>query len=473
MSRAGKRIRTPDVVRRQRTRRLDLTTALAVLLPLLTVGGLALVRPAPVRDTVQPPALTKLTSALVVCPSAHPGSPLASVSTAGGASGGVSVVSDKGVRRVPVRTGRASPIPGSGALVVRGNGALAPGLAALRSGLAPLSALDCPNPASEQWFSGLGARADHDSVIELVNPDPGPATVDVTLYGNHQFSARRLHGIRIPGHKTVSLDLGKLVPRRNTLTAHLTVSQGRLAVNVLDSVTNLLTKRTQREWVPRQLAPSTDNQLLGLPSGAGTRTLVLANPTPDVVRAQVKIVTGDTSFVPAGMGPIPLPPGATTTVNLTRVLAKALKDGAVGVAVESTGAITTSLTTALAGDQAITVPDATFTQEAATLVPVTVGKAAAKSPVRARLLLSADKAGAARVTAYDATGKRLLHRSFAEQQGRTVAVQLPRGTAFVRVVPQRTPLRSVVVVSGNGATVIPMHEILEKGLVPQISPGQD
>jgi hypothetical protein len=473
MSRAGKRVRTPDVVRRQRTRRLDATIALAVLLPLLTVGGLALVRPAPVRDTVQPPALTRLTSALVVCPSAHPGSPRATVSTAGGASGRVSVMSATGERRVAVRRGRASPISGSGALVVRGSGPLAPGLAALRSGLAPLSGLDCPNPASDQWFSGLGARADHDSVIELVNPDPGPATVDVTLYGNHRFSARRLHGIKIPGHKTVSLDLGKLVPRRPVLTAHLTVSQGRLAVNVLDSVTDLLSRRTQREWVPRQLLPSTDNQLLGLPAGAGARTLVMANPTPDVVRAQVKIVTGDTSFAPAGMGPVPLPPGATTTVDLTRVLAKALDDGAVGVEVESTGAITTSLTTALGGDQAMTVPDATFTQEAATLVPVTVGRGARKSPVRARLLLSADRAGAARVTAYDATGKPVLRRTFAEQQGRTVAVRLPRGTAFVRVVPQRTPLRAVVVVSGDGATVIPLHEILEKGLVPQISPGQD
>jgi hypothetical protein len=29
------------------------------------------------------------------------------------------------------------------------------------------------------------------------------------------------------------------------------------------------------------------------------------------------------------------------------------------------------------------------------------------------------------------------------------------------------------VVTGDGATVIPLHQLLVKGLVPQISPGQD
>jgi hypothetical protein len=77
------------------------------------------------------------------------------------------------------------------------------------------------------------------------------------------------------------------------------------------------------------------------------------------------------------------------------------------------------------------------------------------------------------VTAYDASGARVLHRTVGTQKGRTSSVSLPKGTALVDVVPQRTNVNGSVVVTGDGATVIPLHQLLVKGLVPQISPGQD
>jgi hypothetical protein len=51
----------------------------------------------------------------------------------------------------------------------------------------------------------LGGRA--------VNPDAGPAVADITLLGL-TFSTGRLRGILIPGHKTITVDLGTVVPRR-------------------------------------------------------------------------------------------------------------------------------------------------------------------------------------------------------------------------------------------------------------------
>ena len=263
----GKRMRAPEVVRRSRTPRLDLTTVLAVVIPLVTVGLLALVRIPPVHDTDQPPSLTKLTNALLVCPSGRPGSTDAAVSTASGASGDLSVLADGQQESVPVTTGATSPVDSQDALVVRGSDELAPGLVGLRSGTAPLSALACTVPSPEQWFTGVGSRADHDSVIELVNPDAGPAVADITLLGPHLFSTGRLRGILIPGHKTITVDLGTVVPRRTPFTAHVVVSRGRLAVDVLDSVTDLVTHRTTREWLPRQLAPATTNELLGPSEG--------------------------------------------------------------------------------------------------------------------------------------------------------------------------------------------------------------
>jgi hypothetical protein len=440
----------------------------------VTLGLLALVRIPPVHSTDQAPSLTKLTNALVVCPSGGSGSPDAAVSTASGASGDVTVLATGETQTVAVSTGASSPVDNPAALVVRGSDDLAPGLVGLRSGTAPLTAVACTVPSPEQWFTGVGSRADHDSVIELVNPDAGPAVADITLLGGRLLSSSRLRGILIPGHRTIAVDLGAVVPRRGLFTAHVVVSRGRLAVDVLDSSTDLVSHRTRREWLPRQLAPSLTNQLLGLPEGPGERTLQLANPGDDVVRAEIKVVTGDTSFVPNGLEPVSVPPGSTIRVPLDTELAKALRDGALGVSVEADQPITASLLTTLAKDRVLTVPASGVVAEAATLLPVVSGPGAKKDQVTARLLLSADAAGSAAVTAYDTSGEELLSRTVASQQGHTAAVDLPRGTAFVHVVPRGTPVRGAVLVSGDGvgATVLPLTELLTQGLVPQISPGR-
>jgi hypothetical protein len=472
MSREGRRVRAPEVTRRQRTRRLDLVTVLAVVLPLVTIGALSLVRTESVRDTTRPPSLTRLTAATVVCPSAQKVADDAFASTAGSASGTLTVISGGRTTPVKVTPHAASPLTGADAQVVKAADDLAPGLVGLRSGTAPLTATDCGVPTADQWFTGVGARADHDSVLELTNPDGGPAVADVTLFGSHEFSVRRLRGLTIPGHKTVALDLGAVVPRRSLFSAHVVVSRGRLGVAVLDSRTDLRTHRTYAEWLPRQLEPATENDLLGLPSGAGTRMLQLANPGSTVVRAEIQVVTGDTRFTPKGLEPVTVKPGSTVGVSMTKALAEALGDGAVGVAVRSDGPLTASLLTELRADRVVTTSDATITHEAATLLPTVPGKGRQHTgATTATLHVAADAAGAVRVTAYDASGARLERRTVGLQQGRVASVELPRGTAFVDLVPQRTTVRASVLVTGDGATVVPMHELLTQGLVPQIWPG--
>jgi hypothetical protein len=158
---------------------------------------------------------------------------------------------------------------------------------------------------------------------------------------------------------------------------------------------------------------------------------------------------------------------------LNAELDKALRDGALGVSVVAEEPLTASLVTTLAKDRVITVPAADVRAEAATLLPVATGPAAKQNPVTARLLLTADAAGSARVTAYDASGKRVLRKTVSSQRGHTVDLELPRGSAFVHVEPRGTPVRGAVLLTGDGATVIPLTELLTQGLVPQISPGQN
>ncbi len=181
---------------------------------------------------------------------------------------------------VPVTPHALSPLDGTDAQVVKGADDLAPGLLGLRSGTAPLNAMDCTVPTADQWFTGIGARADHDSVIELTNPDGGPAVAAIDLFGDHEFSSKRLRGLTIPGHKTISLDLGAVIPRRLAISAHVVVTRGRLGVAVLDSHTNLAAHKSYAEWLPRQLEPAASNDLLGLPPGHGSHFLQLANPGP-------------------------------------------------------------------------------------------------------------------------------------------------------------------------------------------------
>lgn len=474
MRRVGRRVRGPEVTRRQRTRRLDLVTVLAVVLPLVTIGSLALVRTESVRDTTRPPSLTRLTAATVVCPSAQDGSPEAWVSTAGTGSGPLTVLSDGASTEVQVSPHALSPLDGTGAQVVKGADDLAPGLLGLRSGTAPLNAMDCTVPTADQWFTGVGARADHDSVIELTNPDGGPAVAAIDLLGDHEFSSRRLRGLTIPGHKTVSLDLGAVLPRRLAITAHVVVTRGRLGVAVLDSHTNLGAHKTYSDWLPRQLEPATANDLLGLPTDHGSHFLQIANPGQDVVRAQIQVITSDTRFTPKGLAPVSVPAGATVSIALTKALAKALADGAVGVGVNASGPVTASLLTQLRTDRVVTVPAPTVSHEAATLLPTLPGRGKKhRGATTATLQVAADAAGDAQVTAYDASGAKLVGETVALEQGRVASLTLPPGTAFLDVVPERTSIRAAVVVSGDGATVVPLHELLSQGLVPQIWPGQD
>ena len=133
----GKRVRDADVVRRRRTPRLDVVSVLALVIPLLTVGVLALVREPPVHDQTQTPALTRLTNATVVCPATAPVSPDGWLSTASGQSGDVTVTSGADKTSVPVSTGSVSELPGQDAAVIKAEDALAPGLLGAAVGHGP------------------------------------------------------------------------------------------------------------------------------------------------------------------------------------------------------------------------------------------------------------------------------------------------------------------------------------------------
>ncbi|MDX6375110.1 MAG: hypothetical protein QOD98_4098, partial [Nocardioidaceae bacterium] len=387
-------------------RRFGADVFLAILLPVAC--GLALLLLHPDRDEPRgkTPVETALTSASVVCPDALPGtgSDLLGVSIIGAdpdtkVKGDVQVGLGPSAAPLALRTRRVSAAPPLGPTVITGSDDLAPGLVAGRSQSVPLAAVDCAPPVADQWFTAVGAGATHDSVVELVNPNAGPAIADITVRSpSGILEVPALHGVSVPGNDSVRLDLGQVTPHRNDRSLEVHTSRGRLSVHVVDTYDDLGAGASGQDWLPAQAEPATDNLLLGLATGKGERTLVLANPGADEVRATVKVVTPTSVFAPSGVDEVRVAPDTTEAVSLDDVLAQATRAGATGLLVEASGPVTATMRQVVGGDLSLL-----------STAPELDGSSAVVLPAGPKhlLLAGADAVGAATVTSYSADGKQL------------------------------------------------------------------
>ncbi len=444
---------------------LDLPSVLAIVLPLLTVAALLLVRQhAPVEETGAP-TRTALTRASIVCPSALPGAPTAYLSTAGkGAEGSVEVRTGPDAGTVRISADQVSAVDrGRGPLTVTGEDDLAPALVGARFGAGKLAAVSCSATAPDQWFTAVGAGAKHNSVLELVNPDAGPAIADVTVYGGvGRIDVPRLRGVSVPGRSSVRLDLGSVTPRRGELALHVLTSRGRLAASVSDTYDELGAGQSSQDWLGAQPAPSTRNVLMGLAPGEGTRSLSIANGGADEVRVSVKVISEDSVFAPEGVEEIRVAPDSVHRVTLTGSLLSAIRKGAVGLEVTSTAPVTATLRSFAEGDLSHAVSGTPVSSGARVVVP--------QGPKQV-VLAGAEAAGVVTVVAFSESGERLASMRAEVGPGRGTVVKLPEKAVLVAVTPERTPVTGAVLVSGNGAAVVPLTELVRNGLIPAMSPG--
>ena len=440
------------------------TAVLAVLLPALTVGTLLLVRPHTPVDESRPPEPTTLKSASVACPSAPEGGGTAYVANGvQDVRGEVSVTADGKSSSVPVRSGRVSRLPGSGPVVAEGEGDVASGLIGARFGERRLAAVDCPQPAPETWFTGVGAGTRHNSILELTNPDAGQAVADVTVLARSgEITADELRGVTVPGNDSVRLDLSKAVPRRTELSLHVVVSRGRLAPTLLDEIPKLGAQPLAQDWLPPQAEPAEKSVLLGLPAGGGTHSLAVGNPGEDEVRATVKIVTADAAFAPEGLDDVRVPPGTVQTLNLSKQVQNAIKDGALGVEVTSTGPVTTGIRSYVDGDLSLAAPVVRGAKPMSLVVP------SGQSSV---LLADAAGVGVVTVKSWKKAGKALKAKRVEVKPGTGGKVELPAGATLVQVDPGRTSVDAALLTTGDGATVMPFRELVTDALIPDVRPG--
>lgn len=452
-------------------RRISTDVVFAILLPLACAGTLLLVQPEREQPSAAPPVEAPLTSATLICPDAltdaDPGVVGVTVldDDAGDpVSGEVEVGRGEATSSLEVGSGTVSAlIADQGPVVMRGTGKVALGLIAGRNQASPLAAVDCTPPAVEVWFTGVGAGPVHHSVIHLVNPNAGPATADILVRSPEGvLDVPALRGVSVPGWSAVDLDLAAIVPRRGELALQVEVPRGLLSAHVTEAHDPPGGEPGPREWLAGQVTPERELVLLGLVPGEGARSLILANPGEDEVRATVEIATPDSTFAPAELEPIRVPPGSTVSVSVSDVVAGALSEGAMGLVVEASGPVTAALRQSAGDDVALLAPAPVLTAASAVVVP-RGGK---------RLLLAApDAVGVATVTSFSAAGKPLDEQRVELLPGAGADLKLPGSATLVQVVPERTSVRATVLVTGAGATAISLRELPRTDLIPSVRPG--
>lgn len=467
---AGQRAGRRTAARRNR---INLTIVLAVVLPVLSAAVLLLVRPESPPETTYPPTRTTLTAATLICPSALPGSPEVALTTvADDVDSQVRVGLGDDAADAELASGRVTTVDDGDALAVAGVDEAAPGLVAGRASDDEEAVSSCLPPTAVRWFTGVGAGASHRSVLELTNPDAGTAVADVTVLGQAGVvDVPRLRGVSVPGGSSVRLDLSSVVPRTDELALEVVAARGRVGATLLDRVDKVGSAPATQDWLPGQAEPATDNVLLGLAPGSGRRTLTIANPGTDEVRAELRVIDTESVFAPDGVDEIRVPPQSVVRVPVTAVVSQAVAQGALGLSLTASGPVTTSLRSVVRGDLSVATPGTTFDEQATVVLPGLPDRGG-QAAQRRVVLADATTAGTVTVVARAADGSKLEETSVDIVPDRGATVRVPAATRLLDVVPARTSVTGSVITSARGGTsVLPLTVPVRNGLVPHVRPG--
>ncbi|MCW2622995.1 MAG: hypothetical protein JWL64_2597 [Frankiales bacterium] len=185
-----------------------------------------------------------------------------------------------------------------------------------------LLGMRCGSPATDQWLIGGATTAGNDALLILVNTDATPAVVDVQLL--HDLGAsdpRPGRGLVVPAHGRLLVSLNLLAPDRTDIATHVVATRGRVAAGVLHrKVDGAIPQGI--DWAARSPGPAPVVIVPGLPSGPGSRQVIVTNPNDQSLRASVQVTTEDGQFVPPGLEAVEIPAGTSVAVDLSEPLAE-------------------------------------------------------------------------------------------------------------------------------------------------------
>lgn len=475
---------------RARARSFGSRTAVASAVAVAATVAVAAMVPArqATQAAVHPPKLAGLTDVTLVCPPNEFAKATTLLASGPGVAGDVQVALLGETPAAVAVTGAAPvtiPTGGAGARVSAA-GEVAAGLAAGTVGAKPLAGTSCQNPEPDHWFSGLGASPRHSTRLMLINPDPGPAVADLTVYGSlGVVDAPELRGVAVPGGESVVLDLAARLPSRGALGVHVATVRGRLGVFAADAVDDLGRGEARREWIAPSTRASATSLIPGLAGSDGTQVLTLLNPGDSQAVVTLKILTDSSSFTPAEGAQVEVPATAVVEVPLTSALSASAARGALGIEIDSSQPLVSALRSATPKDLAWSVDadpiDGGLTESGAAFL----GARPAKG--EAVLALAAISTGSGRtgkasatVQGFSSAGDVVLQKELALATGLGTKLKLPETVTWVWVTVSADTAAGGLRVSGAvriegtaGVTVLPLTPVASEQRVPHVSAGSD
>lgn len=245
-----------------------------------------------------------------------------------------------------------------------------------------LMAAPCTAPATEHWLVGVGASPTYRTELVLTNPDAGQAEVDLRFYGRSGIVVvPGSPNLVVEGGGTRTIALDTLVRVEGPLTVSVRASTGRVSAVAL-ARRSVDFEPTGADWQISAVAPTRTVVIPGIPEGAGTRTLMVANPGPDLARVDVSVLGPDGPFAPAGAATVEVPPESTAEVSVAEGLAGA----AAGIQLTSDRPVTGSVVSEAIGTDAL--PDLAVQSASAPIVRTGVVPLVYLERTEAELVLS-------------------------------------------------------------------------------------
>lgn len=351
----------------------------------------------------------------------------------------------------------------SPALAVTAVGRLAAGLFAFQTDTRrddATAVTPCPSPRAGWWFTGAGATLDHTSELVLSNVDPGPAVVDVRMFGpDGEVETLGTRGITIPPAGSTTLDLTDVAPQTEELAVSVVASRGRVVAAVSDSFAPGIGAATGVEWIPAQRSAGRIVHLPGLPARADDHTLVLANPSGLETLVDVE-VSGETgSFAPAEDAQVRVPPGAVVTTDLSGTVGR----DASAVTLRSRVPVTATVRSEVDGDTSYAGGVRWLTGPA--VAPVLRG-------TTTKVQLSAgERAATATATGYDESGKNVGSTTLDIPAGATATWSPRKKAAYVMVTPGEGRILGAVTYAGSGgSSQVSLEPLVLRVERPVVSP---
>jgi hypothetical protein len=334
-------------------------------------------------------------------------------------------------------------LPSTSAVVLTATGAAAPAFAAAITArydggaTTGLAGLDCLAPTSSAYLVGPATTVGHDPQLVLVNPDPTPATIDVTVAADGTpFSADRTRGVSLAGHASTTLALVDVAPEQVGVAVHVQTRSGRVTAAIRDRwFTGSVPQGI--DWLPPGPPPAKDLVLPGVGGPGQTVSVVIASQSSDAGTAVIRVAGPTGELTPAGLQAVNLPADGIVRVDVPRAALGTLSS----LHVTGTVPLLASAVSVRAGAVRAQPSDFTWTPSAE---PLDAAASIPSPSASAQLVLTASADTTATVAAL---GPNRDQRTVTVAAGSTVVVPLSGAAGGVRVEPAAPGLLRAAVVT--------------------------